>query len=309
MMPSCLFVARLALSATAVVTDQSPGAAPPVCKVFILAGQSNMEGQGVVDLMDEHHNNGRGTLVALAADPATAPLVAPLRAADGSWRTRDDVFVRYTPEGRPAKLGPLGFGFTPYLDQHHFGPEVGIGWVLGDAIDEPVLLVKVAWGGKSLFTDFRPPSSGGTVGPYYTRAVADVHAALDTAFRELPALADCRPELAGIIWYHGWNDGCDPANAVPAYEQNLVNLVGDLRREFHAPELPVVIGEITGPWVDAPDEWGTLRRAQAAAAARPEVRGTGPTPRACFVPTAAFVRDPDQSPCPGHGHHEFANAE
>jgi hypothetical protein len=279
------------------------------CKVFVLLGQSNMEGQGVVDLTGPNYNDGRGTLVALAEDPATAELVAPLRAVDGSWVVRDDVFVRYTPEGKPAKSGPLGFGFTPYLDQHHFGPEIGIGRVLGDAIDEPVLLVKVAWGGKSLFADFRPPSSGGTTGPYYARAVADVHAALDGAFREIPALAECRPELAGVIWYQGWNDGCDPKRAVPEYEQNLVNLVGDLRREFDAPKLPFVIGELTGPWVEAPDEWNTLRRAQAAAAARPEVRGDGPTPRACFVPTAAFVRDPEDSPNPGHGHHEFGNAE
>ena len=75
MMTSCLVVARLALSATAVVTAHSPAAAPPVCKVFILAGQSNMEGQGVVDLMDKDHNDGRGTLTALATDPRTAGLI------------------------------------------------------------------------------------------------------------------------------------------------------------------------------------------------------------------------------------------
>jgi hypothetical protein len=309
MMTSCLVVARLALSATAVVTAHSPAAAPPVCKVFILAGQSNMEGQGVVDLMDKDHNDGRGTLTALATDPRTAGLIDGLRNADGSWRTRDDVFVRYTPEGRPAKVGPLAFGFTPYLDAHHFGPEIGFGQVMGDAMTESVLLIKTAWGGKSLFKDFRPPCSGGEVGPYYTRMIDDVRTALAKVPSEIPALAGHDLQVAGFVWYHGWNDGCEPDRAVPEYERNLVNLVADVRRELKAPELPVVIGEITGPWVDAPDEWGTLRRAQAAAAARPEVRGAGPTPRACFVPTAAFVRDPEQSPCPGHGHHEFANAE
>jgi hypothetical protein len=45
--------------------------------------------------------------------------VAPLRTGDGTWVVRDDVFVRYTPEGKPAKSGPLGFGFKPYFDQHH----------------------------------------------------------------------------------------------------------------------------------------------------------------------------------------------
>jgi len=28
-----------------------------------------------------------------------------------------------------------------------------------------------------------------------------------------------------------------------------------------------------------------------------------------FVETHDFVRKPEESPCPGHGHHEFANAE
>ena len=284
-------------------------AAPTVCKVFILAGQSNMEGQAVVDLAGQDYNEGRGTLAAIAADPRTARLVDGLRNADGSWRTRDDVFVRYTPQGRPAKVGPLTFGFTPYLDAHHFGPELGFGQVMGDAMTEPVLLVKTAWGGKSLFKDFRPPSSGGDVGPYYTRMIEDVRTALAKAPSEIPALAGHELQLAGFVWYHGWNDGCEPDRAVPEYERNLVNLVADVRREFNAPELPVVIGEITGPWVEAPDAWNTLRKAQAAGAARAEVRGPGLMPRACFVPTAAFVRDPAQSPNPGHGHHEFGNAE
>ena len=51
------------------------------------------------------------------------------------------------------------------------GPELGFGCVIGDAFDEPVLLVKLAWGGKSLGKDFRPPSSGGEVGPFYKEIV------------------------------------------------------------------------------------------------------------------------------------------
>jgi hypothetical protein len=88
---------------------------------------------------------------------------------------------------------------------------------------------------------------------------------------------------------------------VPKYEQNLITHV---RREFKPPNLPVVIGELTGPWVDAPGEWETLRNAQAAAAARPEFKGT-----VLFVPTRDFVRPAKESPNPTHGHHEFGNAE
>ena len=96
----------------------------------------------------------------------------------------------------------------------------------------------------------------------------------------------------------------NPETAVPEYETNLVNLIRDVRRELDAPKLPVVIGELTGPWVVAPPEWTKLREAQAAAATRPEFDGN-----VVFVPTHDFVRKPEDSPNPGHGHHEFGNAE
>ena len=41
-------------------------------KVFVLAGQSNMEGQAVVDLAGKDYNEGRGSLVTLMRDTAGA---------------------------------------------------------------------------------------------------------------------------------------------------------------------------------------------------------------------------------------------
>jgi len=273
-------------------------------KVFVLAGQSNMEGQAVVDLSGKLYNEGRGTLVALMRDPAKAPLLAHLRNADGTWVVRDDVWVRYQRENRPLLAGPLTMGFSVYGDVHHFGAELQFGHVVGDHLENQVLLVKTAWGGKSLYRDFRPPSSGGSVGPYYTRMISEIRAAMDNLKKDFPAYDGGGCELAGFVWWHGWNDGCEPKTAVPEYEQNLVNLIRDVRKEFNAPRLPVVIGELTGPWVDAPGTWDTLRKAQAAAAARPEFART-----VAFVPTRQFVRKPEESPNPSHGHHEFGNAE
>ena len=304
-----VFAAMVAVAAHEAPPGPGVPDALPACKVFILAGQSNMEGQGVVARRDDGGEEVPGTLAWVANDPRTASVVAHLRGADGAWASRDDVFTRYAPPGRPARTALLGIGCTPHRDGNHFGPELALGHVLGDAIDGPVLLVKTAWGGKSLFTDFRPPSSGGTTGPCYAQMVAEVKAALVQAGEEVPALRGRRFELSGFVWYHGWNDGCDPKNAVPEYEQNLVNLVLDLRRDLGTPDLPVVIGEITGPWIEAPGEWAALRRAQAAAAARPELRGADGRSRVLFVPTAAFVRPADDSPDPTHAHHEFGNAE
>ncbi len=256
-------------------------------KVFILAGQSNMEGQAVVDLAGKDYNEGRGTLAALMRDPAKAAMLRHLKDADGKWTVRDDVWVRYQREGAPLLAGPLAFGFSVYGDRHHFGPELQFGHVLGDHFENQVLLIKTAWGGKSLFRDFRPPSSGGSVGPYYTRMIAEVRAALASVKTDFRAYDGGGCELAGFVWYHGWNDGCEPKTAVPEYEQNLVNLINDVRKEFNVPKLPVVIGEITGPWVEAPGTWDTLRRRRLR-----RQRGRSLRARSCLCPRTTLSASP-----------------
>ncbi len=295
-----LLTQRLVVGATEAESTLQPKA----LQVFILAGQSNMEGPAVVDLTGKDYNEGKGTLAKLMEAPAQAPLLAHLQTADGKWTVRDDVWVRYKREHGPLLAGPHSIGFSVH-GAHHFGPELQFGHVVGDAIANQVLLIKTAWGGKSLFEDFRPPSSGGTAGVYYTKMIAEVREALANLKTDFPNYQDTGYEMAGFVWYQGWNDGCMPqTTAVADYEQNLVNLIHDVRAEFKTPKLPVVIGELTGPWVQADGDWNKLRQAQAAAARREEFKGS-----VVFVPTHDFVRAPQDSPNPGHGHHEFGNAE
>ena len=276
-------------------------------KVFILAGQSNMEGQSVVDLTGKDYNDGKGTLATLIKDPVKGPMFKHLRKADGTWAVRDDVWVHYQRENAPLLAGPLGVGFSVYGDPHHFGAEWQFGNVVGDALKNQVLLIKTAWGGKSLDVDFRPPSSGGTVGKYYTLMIAQVKEALANLKTDFPGYDGRGYEIAGFVWWHGWNDFCD-AKMVPVYEQNLVNLIHDVRKDLKSPKLPVVIGDLTGAWLkdakDFPPAALAIRNAQKAAAAKPEFKGT-----VVCVETGDFVRKPEDSPHPGHGHHEFGNAE
>lgn len=308
---SCLWLVA-AGAVAGPVGDEKP------IKVFVMAGQSNMQGQAVVDLSGKDYNEGKGTLAALFEDPVKKALVSHLKGADGAWRVRDDVFVRFQPSedrGSPVKAGPLTFGFTGYEGLHHFGPELQFGHVMGEAFENEVLIIKTAWGGKSLYADYRPPSSvndGGKPGPYYTLMIEQIKESLANLRRDFPkskavaAAGTAGPsyDIAGFVWYQGWNDGCDPKNAVPEYEANLVNLIRDVRKDLGVPKLPVVVGELTGPWVQATGEWDRLRKAQAQAAAAPEFAGS-----VVFVPTHEFVRLPKDSPNPGHGHHEFGNAE
>ena len=273
-------------------------------KVFILAGQSNMQGQGVADLAGRNYNEGKGTLVDVMSKPDAGTRYAHLKQPDGSWTVRPDVWVRYQREGQSLQAGPLSLGFGAYVSKHHFGPEYQFGHAVGQAYRDQVLLIKTAWGGKSLYRDFRPPSAGGVVGPYYTKMVAEVREALANLKRDFPTYDGAEVELAGFVWYQGWNDGVNPQTAIPEYEQNLAHLIRDVRKEFGTPKLPVIVGELTGAWVDAPKEWTALRKAQANVAEYPEFQDN-----VVFVPTRTFVRKPEDSPNPGHGHHEFGNAE
>ena len=267
-------------------------------KVFLLAGQSNMQGQAVVDLdHEQHYNGGKGNLEYVMRHSEHAALYKHLRDADGKWTVRDDVWVWYQTGAAGLKKGGLTIGFAGYGGKHHFGPELQFGHVVGDRFANQVLLVKTAWGGKSIYTDFRPPSSGGQTGPFYTQMLAELRQALTRLKQDLPDYDGGGFELAGLVWFQGWNDMCTKP-AVPEYEQNLANLIQDVRKELKAPNLPVVIGE-TGNCNHV-----AFRQAQAAVAKRPEFRGT-----VAFVPTAPFRRPADQSPNKGHGHHWFGNAE
>ncbi len=70
-------------------------AAKPV-KVFILAGQSNMEGQGVVSMDDQRdYNGGKGNLVWSMKNSKSAEKMKILKDKKGGWVVRDDVQISF----------------------------------------------------------------------------------------------------------------------------------------------------------------------------------------------------------------------
>jgi len=290
---------------TACCTSLSQSSANTV-QVYILAGQSNMEGQGVVDMdHPKYYNGGKGILNRVMADPKNAARYKHLKDEQGNWTVRDDVFVRFR-NRQGVMAGGLTIGFTGYGSndsRHHIGPELQIGHRLGDAAEAPVLLIKTAWGGKSLFKDFRPPSAGGDVGEYYTKMHAEVKESLDNAAKEFPSLEGRQLEITGFIWFQGWNDMFDK-DALAEYETNLTHLIKDVRKEYNKPKLPVIIGELGNGGPKAGENMLAIRAAQKAAAARKEFDGT-----VKFVSTTAFARPKENSPNVGHGHHWFGNAE
>lgn len=300
---SYALLVTLAVLGCSAAFGKEPRADEPI-QVFILAGQSNMEGQGVVDLdHPQYYNGGKGTLLHVLHDPEKAKTFQHIRDNEGKWMVRDDVWCRFR-TNKEVKKGPLTIGFAGYPGKHHIGPEFQFGHVIGDAIDAPVLLIKTAWGGKSLYKDLRPPSSEGETGPYYTQMIKEVREALDNIDADFPEMKGRRYEIAGFVWFQGWNDAVGPEEAKSEYEQNVVNLIHDVHKEFDRPDLPVVIGELGNGGEQAGKGILAIRQAQAAAAARKEFGG-----RVVFVKTTEFARPAEESPNTGHGHHWFGNAE
>ncbi|MEI7900604.1 MAG: sialate O-acetylesterase [bacterium] len=265
-------------------------------KVFILAGQSNMEGQGAVKITPKSRNEGKGTLEYLVKDPATAERFKHTVDKKGDWVVRDDVWIWYL--GRKGGL-TAGYG----ANKNKIGPEFQFGHVIGQHVDNQVLLIKTAWGGKSLQKDFRPPSSGGEVGPFYTEMSGHVKQVLADLKKEFPDYDGKGYEIAGFGWHQGWNDGCTPA-ATAEYEKNMINFIRDVRKELGVKDLPFVIANSGFGGRDQKNERRLgIMKAQAGAAALPEFKGTV----AC-VETRDFFRPAEASPS-GQGYHWNGNAE
>ncbi|MEM8712944.1 MAG: sialate O-acetylesterase, partial [Planctomycetota bacterium] len=236
-------------------------------KVFILAGQSNMQGHAKAS-----------TLAALRDDPATEALHAALVDEDGEPRVFEDVRITSIGSSESEKAGPLSVGYGAERGGPKFGPEFSFGAAVSRDLGEPVLLIKTAWGGKSLHTDFRPPSAGPFVfseaqiarlakngkdvaavkaakveatGRYYRMMMEHVESVLADIERVVPGHDRQRGhELAGFVWFQGWNDMVasdvypDRARAggYDAYTEVLCHFIRDVRTELGTPELPFVIG-------------------------------------------------------------------
>jgi hypothetical protein len=142
-------------------------------KVFILAGQSNMEGPANISTFDY-----------IGDDPATAPMLKMMKGSDGKPTVSEGAWISYLTGANDKNFvlsGKLTAGYgsmwgqDPTKPGDKIGPEFTFGLTMDAAFDKPVLIIKAAWGGKSLHTDFRPPSAGPYVMPKETQALWDQH--------------------------------------------------------------------------------------------------------------------------------------
>ena len=246
-------------------------------RVFVLAGQFNMAGRGMI--ADLHH---------LAEERVHRGTFGHLKTANNAWVERGDVSILNFSDGTTTS-GALTIGFGEESDR--FGPELGFGHVVGESFDDPILIVKVTQESFSLAVEGRPPGSGGETGSYYDLILSETSETLDNLGSLFPEHGGRNAVITGFVWFQGWNDSLHPA-WVAEYEDNLANLIRDLRREWDAPRLPVVIGEFgphgrigSQPRTEVLRRAAQLRAAQRAVATSPEFAGT-----VAFVETSPYVQ-------------------
>lgn len=280
-------------------------------RVFILAGQSNMEGHARIETFDY-----------IGDDPATAPLLKKMRGADGKPTVCDRVWISYftgSGDKNSEGFGKLTAGFgsrqKPTENGGKIGPEFTFGLTLEENLKEPVLIIKTAWGGKSLHTDFRPPSAGAYVlsdwqnanypkqeghgipkdfekwkadkiketGVYYRLMIEHVKRVLADPKRVCPAYDPVAGyEISGFVWLQGWNDMVDghvyPNHGKPGrfdtYSETLAHFIRDVRRDLSAPKMPFVIGVMGVGGAKAEKDVVEFRKAMTVPSLLPEFKGS-----------------------------------
>lgn len=194
----------------------------------------------------------------------------------GEFTPRNDVWYTGVVTATANKWLDIGCGASATS----IGPELGFGHMVGNHLDEPVLVLKASQGNRSLGWDFLPPGSEGFeatdaegitwvhagykqspdrwkkgtepkpiewyAGKQYDdcfNAAKEVLAKFDEKY---PQWKGRGYEIAGFGWWQGHKDGGeqgkDPANPhALRYEQNLAHLIKTLRKEFNAPNAPFVV--------------------------------------------------------------------
>ena len=161
---------------------------------------------------------------------------------------------------RKGKMVP-GFGAGNHNPPRYFGPELFISRMLRKykafPEDVPILFIKIAAGGSTLYDHWRSPTAHARLQEmnmppaqnpsFYTGAIELLRGAtknIGTLFSELDGRTT---EFHSFVWFQGFNDAVN-MDARPAmlmtYENNLVDLVGDLRSDLGDVYVSIIASQI-----------------------------------------------------------------
>jgi len=203
--------------------------------VYLLAGQSNMDGRGSVQDL-------KGDLAPYAGERPGVLLwysngtIRHLQGHSAGWVPLQPGFavppgIRPT-DGATTQPAPGGQGKVELqLPFRYFGPEVGFAKAMHDAEpDRQFALIKFTVGGSNLKREWNPQRK-----LLYEQFVTAARAALQA----LTARGDTYT-VCGFLWHQGESDATVPE---ADYEKLLGELLNDVRKEFKDPNLPIVLGE------------------------------------------------------------------
>ncbi|MEM9378686.1 MAG: sialate O-acetylesterase [Planctomycetota bacterium] len=217
-------------------------------RVFVFAGQSNMEG----------------------ADSKVRDIerFPPFR---GVGEPRKDVRFRYC-IGRESKA--RSEDWVPLQPVRGMvGPELSFARKVTEHVDAPVAIVKIAAGGTHLGGDWNPDEPTGF--EMYPLALETVRSALaDLERRRIPY------RLEGFMWHQGENDMFEESY-LANYGDNLARFVARWRRDLEQPDLRFYVGELCTKTI-----WGMDLRPRMYAIRTGQRAVTDADPRVEYVPTA-----------------------
>lgn len=221
--------AGLEIGYVPIVTRQ--GKTKSKVRVFVLAGQSNMEGFGII----EDPENDPGSLIDVIQNDVDGDWSEIGEV--GNWNSLEGASLYFAINGDTIRTNvTVGQGNNPNL----IGAELMFAHKLDEYYDDPVLIIKTAWGGANLAVDFRPPSAGGETGEFYNLMIQIVQDVTHNLATEFPDIGVSDFEISGFVWFQGWNDGASDS-FLDEYESNLSHLVNDVRNDLGTSDLPVII--------------------------------------------------------------------
>jgi ribosomal protein L29 len=187
-----LVVAISLMTSISLKADTPEGSSEKKVKVYILAGQSNMEEkagfQPLAWQVGQEKYRDRYTHLIKDGDHAAfskryeASIAKDPKNPIYSFSERKDVWM--------CNHGKHGNLSADYLKNNSkFGLEVNFGHAMGNQYDEQVLIIKTAWGGRAIHRGYRPPSaipSDDQLRSEWDTIVADQKAKKEKALAEYP---------------------------------------------------------------------------------------------------------------------------
>jgi len=302
-----IITAIMALCSSRVIA-QTPETCPADGKlrIFILSGQSNMVGFGQL-------TGSPGTMESyVESNPED---YGHLVDDNGEHVVRDDVWIVNLSYADNEQQGWLTTGYG--ASEEHIGPEYAFGFAVGDYYEDPVLIIKSAWGGRSLKHNFLSPSSqdyptpqaDGDAGFQYAEILRHVDVITGDLEKYYPSYTGEGYEIVGLGWHQGWNDRIDQS-AVDVYEENLEHFIKDIRADLAIENLPFVVAntgmggwDIVGSYKAKVEKHMAAQLAVADPEKYPEFEGN-----VASVETRDFWRDRAESPS-GQDYHWYRNWE